>query len=98
MMLTTQNITSKTLQNFYHMKYTNLCNEKKKAKPSTPRYLCRNPSFGLATKAKGVARLWAKKKPGSQAKRKLGSQSKKKPGSQSKKKLRSHITYSQECV
>jgi len=23
---------------------------------------CRNPSFGLATKAKGVARLWAKRK------------------------------------
>jgi hypothetical protein len=26
---------------------------------------CRNPSFGLATKAKGVARLRAKRKPGS---------------------------------
>ncbi len=24
-------------------------------------FLCRNPSFGLATKAKGVARLWAKR-------------------------------------
>jgi hypothetical protein len=24
--------------------------------------MCRNPSFGLATKAKGVARLWAKRK------------------------------------
>jgi hypothetical protein len=29
-MLTTQNITSKTPQGSYHMKYTNLCNEKKK--------------------------------------------------------------------
>ncbi len=27
--------------------------------------LCRNPSFGLATKAKGVARVRAKRKPGS---------------------------------
>jgi len=26
---------------------------------------CRKPSFGLATKAKGVARVWAKRKPGS---------------------------------
>ncbi len=26
---------------------------------------CRNPSFGLATKAKGVARLRTKRKPGS---------------------------------
>jgi len=43
--------------------------------------MCRNPSFGLATKAKGVARLRAKKKPESQGKRKLGS----------------HITYSREC-
>ncbi len=24
---------------------------------------CRNPSFGLATKAKGIARVWAKRKP-----------------------------------
>jgi hypothetical protein len=34
---------------------------------------CRNPSFGLATKAKGIARVWAKGKPGSSAKRKPGS-------------------------
>jgi hypothetical protein len=39
MMLTTWNITSKTPQGSYHMKYTNLCNEEKKAKPSAPRYL-----------------------------------------------------------
>jgi hypothetical protein len=26
---------------------------------------CHNPSFGLATKAKGIARVRAKKKPGS---------------------------------
>jgi len=29
MMLTTQNITSRTLQSFCHMKYTNLCNKKR---------------------------------------------------------------------
>jgi len=28
-------------------------------------YICRNPSFGLATKAKGIARVRAKRKPGS---------------------------------
>ncbi len=28
-------------------------------------YFCRNPSLGLATKAKGVAKLQAKRKPGS---------------------------------
>jgi hypothetical protein len=39
MMLTTQNITSRTPQGSYHMKYTNLCNEEKRSKPSTPRYL-----------------------------------------------------------
>jgi hypothetical protein len=39
MMLTTRNITSKTPQGFCHMKYTNLCNEEKRTKPSTPRYL-----------------------------------------------------------
>jgi len=38
-MLTTWNITSRTPQGSYHIKDTNLCNEKKKAKPSTPRYL-----------------------------------------------------------
>jgi hypothetical protein len=27
--------------------------------------ICRNPSFGLATKAKGIARVRAKGKPGS---------------------------------
>jgi hypothetical protein len=27
-------------------------------------FACRNPSFGLATKAKGVARVRAKRKPG----------------------------------
>jgi len=39
MMFTTQNITSRTPQGFCHMKYTNLCNEEKRTKPSTPRYL-----------------------------------------------------------
>jgi hypothetical protein len=43
-MLTTQNITSGTLQGFYHMKYTNLCNEEKKNKPSTLRYLTTRPN------------------------------------------------------
>jgi hypothetical protein len=38
-MLTTQNITSRTPQGSYHMKYTNLCNEEKRNKPSTLRYL-----------------------------------------------------------
>jgi hypothetical protein len=28
-----------------------------------PRTWCRNPSFGLATKAKGIARVRAKRKP-----------------------------------
>jgi hypothetical protein len=42
---------------------------------------CRNPSFGLATKAKGITRVRAKGKPESQGKRKPGS----------------HITYSREC-
>ena len=37
--LTTQNTTSRTLQGSCHKKYTNLCNEEKRAKPSTPRYL-----------------------------------------------------------
>ncbi len=39
MMLTTQNITSRTPQGSSHMKYINLCNEKKRNKPSMPRYL-----------------------------------------------------------
>jgi hypothetical protein len=39
MMLTIQNITSRTPQGFCHMKYKNLCNEENKTKPSTPRYL-----------------------------------------------------------
>jgi len=43
MMLTTQNITSRTLQGSCHMKYTNLYNEEKRAKPSTPRYLTKRP-------------------------------------------------------
>jgi hypothetical protein len=44
MMLTTQNITSRTPQGSYHMKYTNLCNEEKRTKPSTPRYLTIRPN------------------------------------------------------
>jgi len=44
MMLTTQNITSRTLQGFCDMKYTNLCNEEKRTKPSTPRYLTKRPN------------------------------------------------------
>jgi hypothetical protein len=43
MLFTTQNITSKTPQGSYHMKYTKLCNEEKRAKPSTPRYLTTRP-------------------------------------------------------
>jgi hypothetical protein len=39
MMFTTWNITLKTPQGSCHMKYTNLCNEEKKAKPSIARYL-----------------------------------------------------------
>ncbi len=42
---------------------------------------CRNLSFGLVTKAKGITRVRAKRKPESQGKRKPGS----------------HITYSREC-
>jgi hypothetical protein len=44
MMPTTWNTTSKTPQGSCHMKYTNLCNEKKRAKPSTPRYLTKRPN------------------------------------------------------
>jgi hypothetical protein len=43
-MFTTQNTTSRTLQGSCHMKYTNLCNEEKRAKPSTPRYLTKRPN------------------------------------------------------
>jgi hypothetical protein len=43
-MLTTQNTKSKTLQGPSHMKYTNLCNEEKRNKPSTPRYLTTRPN------------------------------------------------------
>jgi hypothetical protein len=35
MMLMTWNITSRTPQGSCHMKYTNLCNEEKRAKPLT---------------------------------------------------------------
>jgi len=42
MIFTTWNITLRTPQGSYYMKYTNLCNEEKKAKPSTPRYLIKN--------------------------------------------------------
>jgi hypothetical protein len=45
MMLTTQNITSRTPQGSYHIKYTNLCNEEKKANSSTPRYLITRPNL-----------------------------------------------------
>ncbi len=44
MMLKTQNITSRTPQGPCHMKYINLCNEEKKAKPSTPWYLTKRPN------------------------------------------------------
>ncbi len=44
MMLTTRNITSITPQGPCHMKYINLCNEKNRAKPSTPWYLTKSPS------------------------------------------------------
>jgi hypothetical protein len=50
---------------------------------------CRNPSFGLVTKAKWVTRLRAKRKPGNQDKEVAKVRAKKKP--------MSHITYSQEC-
>jgi hypothetical protein len=49
MMVTTQNITSRTLQGSCHMKYTNLCNEEKRAKPSTPRYLTTRPNHKYQT-------------------------------------------------
>jgi hypothetical protein len=44
MMLATWNITSRTPQGSCHMKYKNLCNEEKKTKPSTPRYLTKKPN------------------------------------------------------
>jgi hypothetical protein len=43
-MFTTQNITSTTPQGYYHMKYRNSCNEEKRNKPSTPRYLTTRPN------------------------------------------------------
>jgi hypothetical protein len=43
-MLTTWNITLRTPQGSCQMKYTNLCNEKKKTKPSTPTYLIKRPN------------------------------------------------------
>jgi hypothetical protein len=52
--------------------------------------LCRNPSFGLVTKAKGLQSCGPKgRKPGSQGKGIARVWAKKKPGS--------HITYSREC-
>jgi hypothetical protein len=39
MMFTTRNVTSRIPQGSYDMKYTNLCNEEKRANPSTPKYL-----------------------------------------------------------
>jgi len=39
MTLTTWNMTLRTPQGSRHMKYTNLCNEEKRTKPLTPRYL-----------------------------------------------------------
>jgi hypothetical protein len=51
---------------------------------------CHNPSFGLATKAKGLQGCGPRgRKPGSQGKSIARVRAKKKPGS--------HITYSQEC-
>jgi len=67
---------------------------------------CRNPSFGLATKAKGNCKgagqeeareLKPKGSPGVKAKRKPRSQAKRKPESQAKRKPGSHITDSREC-
>jgi hypothetical protein len=43
-MLTTQNTKSRTPQGSCHMKYTNLRNEEKRNKPSTPRYLTTRPN------------------------------------------------------
>jgi hypothetical protein len=43
-MLTTQNITSRTLQGSCHMKYTNLCTEENENKPSTLRDLTTRPN------------------------------------------------------
>jgi hypothetical protein len=42
--LTTKNTTSRTLQGSCDEKYTNLCNEEKRGKPSTPRYLTKRPN------------------------------------------------------
>jgi hypothetical protein len=51
---------------------------------------CRNPSFGLVTKAKGLQGCGPiVRKPGSQGKGIARVRAKSKPGS--------HITYSQEC-
>jgi hypothetical protein len=47
MMLTTWNITSRTPQGSCHLKYTNLCNEKNGAKPTTPKYLIKKPNHKL---------------------------------------------------
>jgi hypothetical protein len=44
MMFITQNITLRTPQGSYHMKYTTLCNEEKRTKPSTPNYLTKRPN------------------------------------------------------
>jgi hypothetical protein len=44
MMLTTWNITSRTPQGFCHMKYTNLCNEEKRVKPTTLNNLTKIPN------------------------------------------------------
>jgi hypothetical protein len=52
--------------------------------------MCRNPSFGLATKAKGLQGCGRRgRKPGSQGKGIARLRAKRKPGS--------HITYSREC-
>jgi len=59
---------------------------------------CRNLSFGLTTKAKGVVRLRAKRNPGVKARgRKPGSQGKDIAKVRAKRKPKSHITYSREC-
>jgi hypothetical protein len=49
MMFTTQNTKSKTPQGSCHMKYTNLCNEEKRNKPSTLRYLTTRPTTNNQT-------------------------------------------------
>jgi hypothetical protein len=54
MMLTTQNITSRTPLGSYDMKYTYLCNEEKRTKPLTSRYLTTRPNHNQTNISKKV--------------------------------------------